>query len=241
LFDPDETLRLPSGSMTDIAADYVRVIRKAQPHGPYILAGLCSAGVIAFEAARQLQDAGESVPLVITADTSMPDYERAMSFRERLVFSVRRLAHWNLHRLKLLRDGRATIPEVMSQFTFMRMSRILDLAAWFGLIDPSEQGQDDRATWLFLRALNRAHETFVPTKPFAGDVVIFKSELFAPLYADPNLGWTNLVRGRIFVHEVPGWHEGIFQDEGSTLMAEYLRPLLEKVDAQQDASFPRSA
>jgi thioesterase domain-containing protein len=224
--------------MVDIAADYVRVIRKAQPHGPYILAGLCSAGVIAFEAARQLQGAGESVPLVITADTSMPDYERAMSFRERLIFSVRRLAHWNLHRLKLLRDGRATIPEVMSQFTFMRMSRILDLAAWFGLIDPSEQGQDDRATWLFLRALNRAHENFVPTEPFAGDVVIFKSELFAPLYTDPNLGWTNLVHGKIFVHEVPGWHEGIFQGEGPTLMAEYLRPLLQKVDAQRDARAP---
>src|SRR5262249_40214179 len=45
---PDETR-----SMEEIAADYVKLIRAAQPKGPYILIGLCVAGAIAYEVAQQ--------------------------------------------------------------------------------------------------------------------------------------------------------------------------------------------
>ena len=73
LFDPSNPRQLPSRGLEEIATDYVRLIRGAQPHGPYILFGLCTAGVdIAYEAARQLRQAGEPVALVVMADAGCP-------------------------------------------------------------------------------------------------------------------------------------------------------------------------
>ncbi|MEL7144094.1 MAG: amino acid adenylation domain-containing protein, partial [Cyanobacteria bacterium J06573_11] len=40
----------------DIAADYRQQIQSVQPHGPYLLGGLCIGGVLAFEIALQLEE-----------------------------------------------------------------------------------------------------------------------------------------------------------------------------------------
>ena len=77
LFDPSNPCPLPNRNLEEIASDYVRLIRKAQPLGPYILFGLCVSGFIAYEAARQLRQVGEPVSLVVMAETWCPgDLER---------------------------------------------------------------------------------------------------------------------------------------------------------------------
>jgi len=43
-------------------------IRAVQPHGPYYLGGWCIAGLLAYEAAAQLTEAGEAVKLVVVID-----------------------------------------------------------------------------------------------------------------------------------------------------------------------------
>jgi aspartate racemase len=48
-------------------------VRRVRPHGPYIIAGYCYAGVIAFEAARQLETAGERVELLVLIDSFLRD------------------------------------------------------------------------------------------------------------------------------------------------------------------------
>jgi thioesterase domain-containing protein len=219
--------------MQEIAADYVDLIRAVRPHGPYILTGLCSAGVIAFEAARQLQEAGESVPLVITADTVMPDCWSHQTFRQRVVSRVRALVRTNLHRIDQFRRGEASFVEVLSQLIIVRKSRVLDLAAWLGLIDSAQQGQDDRATWLFLCALDVAHENYAAPTPFSGEVVVFQSDQLE-CDGDPTFGWSRLVDGGVYVHRVPGWHGGIFQGEGPAEMAAFLQPLLEAADLKSE-------
>jgi amino acid adenylation domain-containing protein len=55
--------------LADMAACYLREIRKVQPQGPYFLAGLCTGGLIALEIARQLRTAGESIGLLTLLDT----------------------------------------------------------------------------------------------------------------------------------------------------------------------------
>jgi pimeloyl-ACP methyl ester carboxylesterase len=53
-----------------MAARHVAELRKAQPTGPYRLAGFCVGGMIAFEMARQLRAAGETVERLIVVDSS---------------------------------------------------------------------------------------------------------------------------------------------------------------------------
>ncbi|MEX5637076.1 SDR family NAD(P)-dependent oxidoreductase [Parafrankia sp. FMc2] len=54
------------------AARYVELLREFQPTGPYRLAGWSFGGVLAYEAAVQLVDAGETVDLVAMIDSIQP-------------------------------------------------------------------------------------------------------------------------------------------------------------------------
>jgi thioesterase domain-containing protein len=53
-----------------MAARHVAELRKVRPHGPYRLGGFCVGGLIAFEMARQLRAAGETVEKLVTIDTA---------------------------------------------------------------------------------------------------------------------------------------------------------------------------
>jgi amino acid adenylation domain-containing protein len=70
---------LPGGEVpgvAEIAARYVEAIRRRQPHGPYHVAGLCFGGIVAYEAARQLEATGERVATVTVIDGHLPGAEQ---------------------------------------------------------------------------------------------------------------------------------------------------------------------
>ncbi|MFF2013146.1 thioesterase domain-containing protein [Streptomyces sp. NPDC058195] len=51
----------PPRSVPAIAEQYLRAIRRIQPHGPYLLSGLCGGSQIAYEIATRLVQSGEQV------------------------------------------------------------------------------------------------------------------------------------------------------------------------------------
>jgi thioesterase domain-containing protein/acyl carrier protein len=59
----------PLTKVEEMAAVYVREIRRVQPHGPYFIAGYCMGGTVAFEVAQQLYQHGETVALLALFDT----------------------------------------------------------------------------------------------------------------------------------------------------------------------------
>ncbi|WP_283804941.1 condensation domain-containing protein [Afipia felis] len=56
-------------SIEAIAKEFLSRIRAVQPKGPYLLAGGCEGGIVAFEMALQLQQAGEEIALLGQLDT----------------------------------------------------------------------------------------------------------------------------------------------------------------------------
>ena len=233
LFDPSNPKPLPSRSLEAITTEYVHLIREAQPHGPYILMGLCVAGLIAYEAARQLRQAGEQVPLVVMADTWCPGYVVRPSFLQRILFNLNRRLIYRRHTLALLRSGTIRIEQFLATTRLAKWSRLMHLLSTLRLIeDPSkltEVGWEDR--W-FLPALVSARNNYHPPES-AGDVVLLQSnELPVANFVDPKMGWSNLVKGRLLHYRLPGWHDRMFHDEGAAMIAEHLRPLLDRVDAE---------
>jgi thioesterase domain-containing protein/acyl carrier protein len=64
-----------ASSLAALADDYTERIRAAQPDGPYRLAGWSMGGVVAFEVARRLEQAGHLVTLLALLDApfAVPD------------------------------------------------------------------------------------------------------------------------------------------------------------------------
>jgi thioesterase domain-containing protein len=73
-YDPGAPEEIKPRTFEEIAADYVRIIRKVRPKGPYMLIGLCVRGALAYEIAQQLVSEGENIALLIMIDTWAPGY-----------------------------------------------------------------------------------------------------------------------------------------------------------------------
>ncbi len=71
----------PLQTIDAMARRYLEDIRTVQPHGPYRLGGGCMGGIIAHTMARQLQQAGEQVELLVLLDVPAP---RPLTWRDRL-------------------------------------------------------------------------------------------------------------------------------------------------------------
>ncbi len=73
-------------SIPDIAAKYIEIMKARQPKGPYNLGGWCYGGVVAYEMACQLKEAGEDMGSLIMIDAFLPvsDYDRKHEMRARV-------------------------------------------------------------------------------------------------------------------------------------------------------------
>jgi thioesterase domain-containing protein/acyl carrier protein len=62
----------PFTSVPEMASHYVHAIRQVQPEGPYLMAGVCTGGLIVYEMAQQLAAEGETATIFML-DTWHPD------------------------------------------------------------------------------------------------------------------------------------------------------------------------
>ncbi len=81
----------PRHRIEDIAADCVGALRSHQAQGPYLIAGYSSAGIVAFEIARQLESAGEQVGLLALIDSFSPRAKRKRSLAQAAAGMLRRV------------------------------------------------------------------------------------------------------------------------------------------------------
>jgi amino acid adenylation domain-containing protein len=61
-------------TLENIAQRHVQKILASQPHGPYIVGGLCASGILAFEIATQLKSSGQEVSLLVLLDARNPSH-----------------------------------------------------------------------------------------------------------------------------------------------------------------------
>ena len=64
-------------SVEALASRCIRAIKAIRPRGPYYVGGYSFGGVVAFEIARQLLEAGEEVPLIAMLDSGVPGHFEA--------------------------------------------------------------------------------------------------------------------------------------------------------------------
>jgi thioesterase domain-containing protein len=80
----------PLRSLEALAAFEVEQIRRYRPQGPYLLAGYCAGGTIAFEIARQLTAQGAHVALLALIASPFPTTYRVTHQATQLLMHLRR-------------------------------------------------------------------------------------------------------------------------------------------------------
>ncbi|NNB89170.1 non-ribosomal peptide synthase/polyketide synthase, partial [Corallococcus exiguus] len=210
----------PLDTVEALAASYVRVVRGVQPHGPYHLGGWSLGGVIAYEMAHQLREAGEAVELVAMIDSyipetvsdSEPDLDRTLA----VGMFAQDLMGVSLADLDVDTAELATLePEAA-------LAKVLESAARSGALPP---GVD--ATALFqvfeanLEAARRYHPPAMEQR-----VVRFQAEELVDETGTGDGGWAALVGDRLESHRLPGTHYTLLRDPVVQSVAELLMKAL---------------
>jgi len=78
-------------SLEEVARAHIEAMRRVRPRGPYRLGGYCNGGLLAYEMARQLEQAGEQVEFLGLIDASPPVQSSLMRAVCQRINRVRRL------------------------------------------------------------------------------------------------------------------------------------------------------
>jgi thioesterase domain-containing protein/acyl carrier protein len=152
----------PHTTIEDAARDYIREMREVQPNGPYMLGGFSGGGIIAYEIAQQLRNAGENVAALIMLDTPLPQ-RRPLTLRDRMAIQAHELkqkgpayvVQWATRRLRWeldkYRKNDDSAADTTAQFhnsaieaAFLNASSQYQVAPWAGpltLFRPPLQGR----------------------------------------------------------------------------------------------------
>lgn len=217
-------------TLPEIASHFVAALRDVRVIGPLHIMGYSFGGMLAYEVARQLHDAGIEVGVVAVVDTG-PEQLRAH-------------ARWpdirNLPRLL------ANAPAWMSGFVFQTTtSHKLNelrrkLRAWRRrlqaslcmrpAIDHLDEALDTRRLPSDLRRRMqtnyRAMQCYVPGA-YSGRLVLFRAKIRPLLHSlTPDLRWRQVVSGRVEIVDIPGNHDTIFRQPNSDTLAAHLQAVL---------------
>jgi thioesterase domain-containing protein len=223
----------PQRAYEDIAADAVRLIRLARPTGPYILMGHCVLGAIALEAAHQLRRDGETVELVILNDSWCPGYRETMPWYDRLLRKVRVRAYDIPRDFRAARRRETSMVVFLKQFRTVRWFHLIALGHKLGLFK-NDGPNNELAENLWYIGHLRMQQLRYRAAPYDGDVQIFRSgqALKGRLFAH-DLGWHQVVTGKLVVTEIPGMHDQMFRANGAALIGKQLRERLAGIEGKR--------
>lgn len=234
-------------SIEEMASEYLQSIRLVQPSGPYFLGGYCLGGVLALEAAQQLQADGQEVGLVALIQSATVEYSRPRpgapaplhAFRRALARVDRELAGLRLVEPRFRAPYTAARMASLTQAARVRLERLAP-----ALPLPSSRRRRAYSHAYALAALAAAHaaafERYVP-RTYHGPVLLFRaSKQPWGVHEDASLGWRDLVDGELELCEVPGFHHYVLREPAVRMIADRLAAALDRAAHQESRGRPVS-
>jgi thioesterase domain-containing protein len=219
-------------TLSEIARYFAAALLDAQVAGPFHIMGHSFGGMLAYEVACQLREAGVDVGLVLVADTG-PEQLRASTpwtvlrnLRRLLAGAPRRIQHFALD---------TTTPRKIDEIR-------RKLLVWKHLIGSRLKGagsvlQLDGAldTRRLPAEMKRRMETnlnafqFYNPAKYAGRLVLFRAAI-RPLFNGfkLDLAWDRYVGGGVEVVEVPGNHMSMLEPPNAKIFAAKLQEVLNR-------------
>jgi thioesterase domain-containing protein len=217
----------PLASIEEMAAAYLREIRQLQPQGPYLLGGYSGGGLVAFEMARQITAAGDTVALVVMFDTFPPQIPaREMTLRMRLQrVKDERWSYVSNIVARRLRERRAAKDLV----------RIQAIVREGGVV-PSEL-RETHVERTFLNAAKR-----YVLRSWSGHLVLMRAteQHFAFGGMGDAYGWDTVAGDGFELVMVPGDHDTLVVEPNATTLVRSLRATLDRAHAASGAGHRRA-
>ncbi|NJL26856.1 MAG: hypothetical protein HC897_02730 [Thermoanaerobaculia bacterium] len=209
----------PAATIEAMASEYLEAVRSVAPEGPYRLGGWSMGGLVAFEMARQLLEAGEAIEILALLDTAAPRGSKTVAALDDTVL----IAEFSRDLGALTGAAIDVSPAELAPWSDeRRWLHVLGLAQAAGALPPE----------IDLATLRRHFEAFKRNRvamlayrpqPFSGHLVLYAAESSGELARrDPSLGWAALAAGGVEVVPAAGDHYGMLEGSHVATLAEDL-------------------
>lgn len=193
-------------SVEAMASLYVRTIREFKPQGPYQVGGWSFGGVVAYEVAQQLRQAGEEVSNLAILDSYVPillNSEKKID--DIYLVGVLSRVFGGMFGL----DNLVSSEELEGLTVTAQLDYIIDKARQVGIFPPEVSGQQNRRILDVLVGTLKATYSY-RRKPYPGKVTVFRAQEKHIMAPDPTLVWVELFAildaEEIEIVKVPGNH-----------------------------------
>ena len=214
----------PPQSVEEMAREYVDAVIEQQPQGPYCIGGYSGGGVVAYEMARQMKEAGHEIALLVFFDTFCPNLPskpgRATS--QKVSAHLEGLKQEKLPYLKGF---------LIDRFRFERnrlRKKMIGLYHKLGLKLPIELREI-----ILVEAYHRAQDKY-ELKPYSGAATLFTASVrgHAFSHVDDDLGWASVDGLELEIVLIPGDHDTLVLEPNVNVLATQLQKRLTAVRQQ---------
>jgi len=214
-------------TVEEMAGAYVQHVRRQQPEGRYLLAGYSFGGLVAFEMARLLEQAGERVEFLGLLDANV--HHGCLPPIERWRFRVlRKLHHATLHLprpgSRVLLAGRDAVRAFVESRLHATCSEASGDALRTKQLTPIMAHLEELA-W-------RAFAAYRP-KPYTGAVTFFRAAARPPDYCYPIPIWAEMTGGRLSICDVSGDHFSMIRPPHVDVLARSLADRMRSAHAHE--------
>ncbi len=234
-------------SIDEMARTYVADLKQFQPEGPYVLGGYCFGGNVAYEMARQLQEQGDEVALLVLISASPPNSEyESTRFRWSLPWMFKFTRNTGFWLNSFIRrwdpKDRRDFVRWKARLLGRRIGGLLGIRVKElrredvdSILDLSVVGAEQRRLWDgHMRALANHRP-----QPYDGKTVLIRSSghLFLCSF-DEQCGWGEFIPGGVSVKRIPGDHGRVLAEPFVAAAANELRRALQEHFSQRDQTVP---
>jgi phthiocerol/phenolphthiocerol synthesis type-I polyketide synthase E len=217
----------PLTRVEDMAALYVKEIRKVRPIGPYFLGGYCGGGTIAYEVAQQLSRNGDQVALLALFDSMNWSVFPPPTPLHKSYYNCQKFVFHAMNFLRLDWVGQSKFFREKLQILRSRIPiwRAMLLAKLFH--NSGTGKSESRILGEIWENNDRACSRYVP-KPYSGGVTEFRPLKQYRMFDNPDAKWDRLAQGGQEVVTLPVYPAGMLVEPYVKHLANALRMAIDR-------------
>jgi thioesterase domain-containing protein/acyl carrier protein len=213
-------------TIEEMAALYVKEIRRIKPHGPYYLGGYCMGGTIALEIAQQLNTLGEETALLALFDTMNWSSVLPVSIWRKTYHVAQRVGFHGMNFFLL--DFQGKVKFFKEKLKALRSRSRVWRGMLFGRLGKRGESSDESAVLARIwEANDQAILTYVPCA-YPGVITDFRPMVQYARYSSPELKWGQLARGGQEIVSLPVYPAGMLLEPFVKHLADALRVVIDK-------------
>ena len=189
-------------TVEEMAELYLQQIRTRQPSGPFVLAGYCLGGVIAYEMACRQKERDDRVKLVAMIESFNPDKYGNLSALEKVVHHGQNIYFHGLNAVTSADKGRFLHTKLVTELSRLQTKTKIFLSALAARLHLKQKYVYPHHEITIIN--DRAYSAYRP-QPYSGDLQIFIPKTHFWRVADPHCGW-DTTGARITVEKVRPTH-----------------------------------